>query len=82
MLRRTTARSRPRRAPAHYAPPQLVELMGKAYRTPHAGSTRDQSFPAEVARQGGVDPAATLFEPGDRPDPPLTWVEALAEKRI
>jgi hypothetical protein len=41
-----------------------------------------RGFPAEVARQGGVDPAATLSEPGDRPDPPVTWVEALAEKRI
>jgi hypothetical protein len=33
------------------------------------GSTRHQSFPAEVARQGRLDPAAAVFEPGDRPDP-------------
>lgn len=33
------------------------------------GSTRHQSFPAEVARQGRVDPAAAVFEPGESSRP-------------
>jgi hypothetical protein len=45
-------------------------------------STRHQGFPAEVARAGGIDPAAAAFEPGDGPDPLMTRVEALAQKRI